>query len=168
MTAANVAVSPKVGRAWGHGPFMAVALSVGLMAGIAIGALALRPATATGPAAAPVTVSQTTSHPTGPMARGAALAPTTNLLKDYVQVVANIKAAESRHDFAAKSRFESQLADALTPRTIGVIYQEHARWLKALEQAQATGNGYEIFRTTEALNALCGTDAVKAQLSFCE
>ena len=165
MTAANVAVSPKVGRAWGHGPFMAVALSVGLVAGIAIGAVALRPATATGPAAAPI--SQTTSQPrVGPMARPAS--SEASLMANYVQIASNINMAESRHDFAAKARFEGKLAAALTPRTIGVVYQEHARWMKALEAAQATGNGYEIFRVTEALNALCGTDAAKAQLTFCE
>ena len=39
--------------------------------------------------------------------------------------------------------------------------------MKALEEAKATGNGYGIFRATEALNALCGTNAAKASLSFC-
>jgi hypothetical protein len=145
---------------------MAVALSIGLVAGIAIGALALRPAAATDTAAAQVTVSATTSQPrVGPMAAPAV--PATNVLKNYVQVVANIEAAESRHDYAAKARFESDLAAALTARTIGIVYQEHATWAKALDEAKATGNGYEIFRATEALNALCGTGAAKAQLTFC-
>ena len=166
MTAANVATRPSVGRSWGSGPIGAIALTVGLMAGLAVGALALRPATAS-QAAAPAAVAPTTHQPhVGPMA-GTPAAAAPSALENYARVVANISAAETRHDFAARYRFERQLNATLTAPTIGLIYQERSRLLESLAMARANGNGYAIWRIGQDLDGLCGPAAVKARLSFC-
>jgi hypothetical protein len=167
MTAANVATAPRVGRTMGHGPFAAVALSVGLLAGIAVGALALRPAASAGQAVAPV--APTTHQPrVGPQAaRPAAVIPAARVMENYARVVSNIAAAESRHDFAAKFRFERQLRATLTPQAIGLVYQERSRLLESMAEARATGNGYAIWRIGQDLDGLCGPASVKAQLTFC-
>ena len=166
MTAANVAVSPKLGRASGTGPFVAVLLIVSLVAGVAIGALAVRAATTAQAVVPDVGVSMIQPR-VGPMAGTRAPAVAADPMTNYARVVAGISVAESRHDYAAKSRFESQLDSALTAETIGLIYQEQARLQLALEEAQANGSGYGIYRITQALNGLCGPAAVKASLSFC-
>ena len=166
MTAASVATAPQVGRTWGRGPFVAMVLVVGLVAGVAIGALAVRAATTT-EASSPA-ISVTTSQPqVGPMAGTRAPAAAVDPMTNYARVVAGLSVAESRHDFAAKAQFESQLDAALTAETIGVIYQEHSRLQLALDEALATGNGYAMFRITQELEGLCGPAAVKASLSFC-
>ena len=165
MTAANVATTPQVGRTWGRGPFVAMALVVTLVAGVAIGALAVRAATST-QAATPAIGETTYQPPVGPMA-GSAAAPAVDPMSNYARIVAGLSVAESRHDFAAKARFASQLETALTAETIGLIYQERARLLHALEEAHANGSGYGIYRITQDLNGLCGPAAVKASLTFC-
>jgi hypothetical protein len=165
MTAVNVATRPSVGRSWGSGSVGAIALTFGLVAGIAVGALALRPATASTQAAAPAAVAPTTHQAkVGPMANSAA-AP--DALASYRQVVAGLQAAESRHDFAAKYRFERQLRATLTADVIGSVYQERSRLLKSLASAAANGGGYIEWRIAQDLRALCGPAAVKAQLDFC-
>jgi hypothetical protein len=168
MTAANVAARPSVGRSWGSGPIGAIALTVGLVAGLAVGALALRPASAS-QAAAPAAVAPTTYQPhVGPMAgTPKAAAPAAKAMANYTRVVANLQAADTRHDFAARYRFERQLRATLTPTTIGLVYQERSRLLESLAMARANGNGYAIWRIGQDLNALCGPAAVKSQLSFC-
>ncbi|HET9346149.1 MAG TPA: hypothetical protein VFO05_10630 [Candidatus Limnocylindrales bacterium] len=165
MTAATVATAPRVLGTWGRGPFVALALIVTLVAGVAIGALAVRAATST--EAATSNVGVTTHQPrVGPMA-GSVAAPAVDPMADYARVVAGLNVAESRHDFAARARFESQLESVLTAETIGLIYQERARMMHALEEAQANGSGYGIYRITQDLNGLCGPAAVKASLTFC-
>jgi hypothetical protein len=152
----------------GHGPFAAVALSVGLLAGIAVGALALRPAAAS-PAVPPAAVGPTIHQPrVGPQAaRPAAVIPAARVMENYARVVSNIAAAESRHDFAAKFRFERQLRATLTPQAIGLVYQERSRLLESMAEARANGNGYAIWRIGQDLDGLCGPASVKAQLTFC-
>jgi hypothetical protein len=171
MTAANVATRPSVGRSFGSGPVGAIALTFGLVAGLAVGALALRPAATTAPAAAPAVAQTTHQANVGPKAAAAAAraaaAKSERALVNYTQVVANVQAAESRHDFAAKFRFERQLRAMLTPQTIGLVYQERSHLMDSLAEAKATGNGYGIWRIKQELDALCGPAAVKAQLSFC-
>ena len=165
MTAATVTTAPQVGRTWGRGPFVAMVLVVGLVAGVAIGALAVRAAPTQGvvPDAGTSMIQPRVGPMAGPRTPAAAVDPMAN----YARVLAGISVAESRHDFASKARFQSQLEAALTAETIGLVYQEQARLQKALEEAQATGNGYAIFRITQDLNGLCGPAAVKASLSFC-
>jgi len=146
-----------------------MALVVTLVAGVAIGALAVRAATSE---ATTPTIGVTTYQPRvasmAPRAAAAAAARAEASLANYASVVAGISVAESRHDFAAKARFSSELEAALTPQTIGLVYQEHARLQLALDEAKATGNGYAMFRITQDLDALCGPAAVKASLSFCK
>ena len=164
MTAANVAIAPQAGRTWGRGTLVAIALVVTLVAGVAIGALVVRAATSE---AVTPTIGETTHQPpVGPMA-GPAAAAAVDPMANYASIVAGLSVAESRHDFAAMARFKVRLASALTAETIGLIYQEQARLLQALEDAKANGNAYGIYRITESLNGLCGPDAVKASLSFC-
>ena len=167
MTAVNVATRPGVGRSWGSGPVGAIALTIGLFAGIAIGALALRPATASTQAVAPAAVAPTTHQTRVPMAGSAVVAPAPDALANYSRVVANIAAAESRHDFAARYRFERQLRATLTAATIGSVYQERSNLLKSLAVAQANGDAYGMWRMGQDLDALCGPAIVKAQLEFC-
>ena len=95
----------------------------------------------------------------GTRAPAVAVDPMTN----YARVLAGISVAESRHDFASKARPEPARSRP-DPETIGLIYQEQA---PRRSQAQATGNGYAIFRITQDMNGLCGPAAVKASLSFC-
>ena len=154
MTATNVAMTPGIGRTPGRGAFAAVALSLGLVAGLGIGALAFRPATATGPMAAPAAITHTTHPRVGPMAPKATIAASATVLANYTQVVANLKAAESRHDFAAKARFERELTATLTAEAIGLVYQERTHLLESLADAKATGQGYAIWRIGEELKAL--------------
>ena len=162
MTAANVATAPQVGRTWGRGPFVAMVLVVGLVAGVAIGALAVRATTAE---AVVADVGVTTSQPrVGPMAGTRAPAAAVEPMANYARIVAGLSAAESRHDFAAKARFESQLESALTAETIGLIYQKHERLMAALADADRDSHAALI---TRELAKLCGPAAVKAQLDFC-
>ena len=164
MTAANVATAPQVGRAWGRGPFVAMVLVVGLVAGVAIGALAAR---ATTSEATTPTIGVTTHQPRvasmAPRAAAAAARAEASLA-NYARLVAAISVAESRHDFAAKARFSSQLKAALTPQTIGLVYQEHARLMQALATADRDSLAALI---TRDIAALCGPAEVKASLSFC-
>jgi len=163
MTAATVATTPKVGRAWGRGPFVALALVVTLVAGVAIGALAVRAAT-TSQAATP-NVGVTTYQPrVGPMAGSAPAAAAVDPMQNYARIVAGLNAAESRHDFAAEARFNSQLESALTAETIGLIYQRHEALMAALAASERDSHAALI---TRELAKLCGPAAVKAQLDFC-
>jgi hypothetical protein len=167
MTAANVATRPSVGRSWGSGPVGAIALTIGLVAGLAVGALALRPAATATQAVAPRVAPTTYQAHVGPMAGHPAAAPAQSPLVNYTRVVANVKAAESRHDFAARYRFERQLRATLTAQTIGLVYQERSRLMERLAEAKSTGNGYAVYRIGDDLDALCGPAAVKSLLTFC-
>jgi hypothetical protein len=142
-----------------------MALTIGLAIGVSVGALALRPAAATSQAAAPYL-----THPGNIAPRGGHAAAATSAqraLTNYTQIVADLKAAESQRDFAAKYRFERQLPAALTASTIGLIYQEHTRLMESLAEAKAAGNGYATWRLGQDLDALCGPAAVKDLLTFC-
>ena len=161
MTAANVATAPQVGRTWGRGPFVAMALVVTLVAGVAIGALAVRAATSS-EAATPI-IGVTTHQPVvGPMARTAPAA--VSPMATYARVVAGLAVAEERHDFAAQARLESQLESALTAETIGLVYQKHEQLMAALAE---TGRDSHAALITRELARLCGPKAVKPQLEFC-
>jgi hypothetical protein len=151
-----------------------MALVVSLVAGVAIGALAV--GAVAGTESVKPAIGMTTYQPqVGPMAPKAAAAAAVRAeaaaaaaaeasFANYSRIVAGISVAESRHDFATKARFESQLEAALTAETIGLIYQEHARLEQALANADRDSLAALI---TRDLAALCGPAAVKASLSFC-
>lgn len=161
MSALRVAAQP--GTVWPKmpGAFMAAALAVGLAVGVAVGATMT---------ARTATQASNTAQVTTPPARthsartpALALAPMTA----YRQLVANIRAAESRHDFAMQHRFGTQLKAMLTAETIGTIYQDRARLLAGLETATANRDYHAASRFSRQLAAICGTKTVKAQLDFC-
>jgi hypothetical protein len=160
MSALGVAAQP--GTVWPRmpGAFLGIALAVGLGVGLAAGAtMAVRTTTQTAMSAPPVTPAARTHAGAAPVA----LAPMTA----YRQLVADIKVAESRRDFAAQYRFASQLKTMLTAETIGSIYQEHARLLAGLATAKANGNYHTASRFDRQLGAICGASIVKARLDFC-
>jgi hypothetical protein len=178
MTAANVAAAPRVGRSVGNGPVGAIALTIGLVAGIAVGSLALRPATAEGPqAVAPAAQSAVTvtgfdarvaaPATSGPGIHARVAATTPNLMANYSRLVASLKVAEESHDFASRYRFERQLDQMLTAPMIGAIYEARASLLERRAAATASGNDSLEAKLTRELIALCGPTLVKAELSFC-
>jgi hypothetical protein len=139
-----------------------MALVVTLVAGVAIGALVVRANTAQ---AVVADVGVTTSQPrVGPMAGTRAPAVAVDPMENYARIVAGLSAAESRHDFAAKARFENQLESALTAETIGLIYQRHEQLMAARAES---GRDSHAALITRELAKLCGPAAVKAQLDFC-
>ena len=133
--------------------FVVVALLLSVGVGVFVGARAF----ATSTAVVADTSAPVKHHSGTPAARVAPMA-------DYRQLVANLAAAEQRHDFAAKARFESQLDKALTPALIGKIYQERERLMAALAAADRDSHAALI---TRELRGLCGAEAVKAELEFC-
>jgi hypothetical protein len=135
--------------------FVVVALLLAVGAGAILGARAF---STTAPAVAD------TSAPVKHHSGTPAAAARATTIGDYRQLVANLAAAEQRHDFAAKARFEGQLDKMLTPALIGKVYQERQRLLAALA---ATGRDSHAALITRELQGLCGASAVKAELEFC-
>jgi hypothetical protein len=137
--------------------FVALALMLAVGIGVVVGANAFATA-----------ARQTAVAPITPPARihAAPLAGTSRptMIVTYRQVVANLAAAEERHDFAAQARFESQLDELMTPAVIGKIYQERERLLAALAASDRDSHAALI---TREIAKLCGPAAVKAQLTFC-
>jgi hypothetical protein len=138
--------------------FVAVALLLVIGVGVGVGARAIA---TTAPAVAETTT-PVKHHAGWPATRvaPAAVAPMTS----YRQLVANLAAAEARHDYAAQARFQGQLDEALTPALIGKIYQERERLMAALAAADRDSHAALI---TRELRDLCGATAVKAELEFC-
>ena len=83
----------------------------------------------------------------------------------YRELVADLAAAEDQAAYREQAIFRGQLDSLLTPQLIGQIYQEHARLLAA---RAATPRDSHAGRLTVQLMALCGSDAVKARLTFCK
>lgn len=163
MSALRVAAHP--GIAWPRMPMAmtALALVIGLASGLTVGvSMAARTTTQASTAAGPVTPPART-HARRPAAAAPAAAPMTA----YRQLVANIKAAESRDDFVAQARFASQLSGMLTASTIGTIYQQHAGLQASRETAKANKEYHAVSMINQRIAAICGTDTVKAQLDFC-
>ena len=134
--------------------FVAVALLLAIGVGVVVGARAFA---TTAPVIADTSAPVKHHSGTPPAPR---VAPMT----EYRQVVANLAAAEARHDFAAQHRFESQLDKLLTPQLIGTIYQQREQLLAALAESDRDSHAALI---TRELGKLCGAAAVKAQLAFC-
>ena len=156
-----VRVTAQRGTVWPRLPwaFAALALTVGLVVGLAVGTtMATRTTTQGAISALPVTLPARTHA--GPMRSTAPMAA-------YRQLVANIRVAESRHDFAARFRFTNQLSAMLTAQTIGSIYQEHALLASYLAAAKANGEHHAVSRINQRIAAICGPKAVKARLDFC-
>ena len=159
MSALRVAAQP--GTVWPKlpGAVMALTLTAGLAIGLAVGGTM---------AARTGTQSAVTVGPVTPPARThAAKAPTVAPMASFRQVVSNLKAAESRHDFAAQARFGDQLKTMLTAEMIGKVYQEQARLDLNLEAAMANHEYRAAARASRLLGELCGAQAVKNQLAFC-
>ena len=159
MSALRVATQPRA--VWPKMPWagLAVALTIGLAIGLTVGATMLARTSAQTAISAPRVTPAARSH-AGPAA-------VVSSMTSYRQVVAALKVAEGRHDFAAQSRFGNQLKAMLTAETIGSVYQEHARLQAGLATAQANRDYRTASRFTRQLAAICGADAVKDQLAFC-
>ncbi len=163
MSALRVAARP--GTAWPKmpGALMALTLTVGLAFGLVVGTtMAVRTTTQTAISGPPIT---SAARANAAAARARALAPAP--MAAYRQLVANIKSAESRSDFAMRSRFANQLSAMLTAQTIGSIYLEHARLQSSIEAAKANQEYHLASRLSQRMAAICGTNTVKAQLDFC-
>jgi hypothetical protein len=142
---------------------MALALTVGLAFGLVVGAtMAARTTTQAAISGPPVT-SEARAHAAAARAQALAPAPMTA----YRQLVANIKVAESRSDFAMQDRFANELSAMLSAQTIGSIYLEHARLESSLAAAKADREYHLASRLSRQLAAICGSETVKAQLEFC-
>lgn len=138
----------------------AIALIVGLGFGLAVGANLGAAGTRTAPGNAvsgPPTALASRTH--------AAAAPAP--MASYRQLVANLKAAESRHDYAAQARFSSELSKMLTAQTIGSVYQARTQLLASLATAKAHHDYHAAARINLRLAGLCGSKTVKAKLDFC-
>ena len=133
--------------------FVVLALMIAVVAGVAAGSAIAR-------SAAP-TVADTSAPVRHHNIFPAAKAPT---ITDYRSLVANLAAAEERHDSQAAYRFGNQLDRILTPGMIGYVYQEHARLVAALGSSDRDSHAALI---TREIAKLCGPAAVKAQLDFC-
>jgi hypothetical protein len=83
----------------------------------------------------------------------------------YRQLVANLAVAEDQGDYRDQAVFRAQLDSLLTPQLIGQIYQERERLLGA---RAATPHDSHNGLMTRRLMALCGSDAVKARITFCK
>ena len=157
MSALRVAAQPGNVLPRMPGAMMALALTVGLAFGLVAGA-ALAARTTTSNSVPPVT-SAARTH--------AAAAPAAAPMAAYRQLVADIKVAERRHDFAAQYRFSNELSAMLTAHTIGTIYKEYARLQSSIAAAKADEEYHLASRLSQRLIAICGTNTVKAQLAFC-
>jgi hypothetical protein len=133
--------------------FVALALLVAVVVGAIAGAAMVR--STAQPAAATTPIVR--HHSVFPAAK----APT---IGDYRALVANLAAAEDRHDFQAQYRFKQQLDRILTPGMIGYVYEKHAQLVAALGSADRDSHAALISRE---IAELCGPAAVKAQLEFC-
>jgi len=135
--------------------FVVMALALAIAVGVALGAAYARSNAQPAAATTPIVRHHNVFPP------AAAKAPT---ISDYRTLVANLAAAEDRHDFQAQFRFGNQLDRILTPGMIGYVYQEHARLVAALG---ATDRDSHAALITREIAKLCGPAAVKAQLDFC-
>jgi hypothetical protein len=116
------------------------------------------------------TTAQTTAVTTSvqqpvPLPPGAIAAKQQAPMARYRQLVADLAAAEDQGAYREQAIFRGQLDSLLTPQLIGQIYQEHARLLEA---RTSTPHDSHAGRLTRQLMALCGSDAVKARLTFCK
>jgi len=136
--------------------FVALALVLAVVAGVAAGSAIAR-------SAAP-NVADTSAPVRHHAAFSGAVGARPTTIVQYRQLVANLSAAEARHDAAGAFRFESQLDQLLTPEAMGTIYAEHARLMAALGSANRDSHAALI---TREIAKLCGPASVKAQLDFC-
>jgi hypothetical protein len=136
-----------------------LALVVAGLAGAALGAVIA--ANRTAAAVPPVATTPSVKHhsATPPVTA-------TSRLVEYRQIVANVAAAEQRHDYAAKARYASQLDEMMTPQMIGAIYQERARLLAGLEVSVERRDTHSRALIARQIRSLCA-DTAKAQLDFC-
>jgi hypothetical protein len=138
--------------------FVAIAVALAIGIGVAVGANVVRTSPQQ-PAVAQTTTS-VKHHPGTPAGKPAPMVA-------YRQVVSNLAAAEARHDFAAKYRFEQQLDKLLTPAVIGTIYQQRDRLRDDLQTAIEFHDTHAQAMFNNQLSKLCGAAAVRAKLDFC-
>jgi hypothetical protein len=157
MSAATIAARPSA--ALPRVPFGLVALALVFAVGIgtAIGANAFRPTAAPAPLEAGNNIKHHSAFPAAPAARSSAMA-------EYRQIVANLAAAEERHDYAALAGFRKQLDRVLTSEVVGALYLKHER-LSA--QLAASGRDARAATIARELQTMCDAKAVKAKLDFC-
>ena len=167
MTAANVASTQQgISRTGTAGVVAALALAVALLAGVAIGAFAVRATTTTH--LAPAAVAPTTHQPrVGPMAPVANATVATRQMASYKQLVANLAAARMAHDFKSVYRIDRALDAALTPAMIGMVYLEHARLAANLEAAYERHDLRAQALISGQVQAICGWPDVQSRLKFC-
>jgi hypothetical protein len=138
--------------------FVAIAIALAVGIGAVVGANVVR--TSPQQPAVAQTTTPVKHHPGTPAGKPAPMVA-------YRQVVANLAAAEARHDFAAKYRFEQQLDKLLTPAVIGTIYQQRNQLRADLETASEYHDSHAQAMFSYRLGKLCGAAAVRAKLDFC-
>lgn len=133
------------------------AMVVGLAAGVLLGSLAARTATAprtdvAGPAAGTVVAPATAG---------------TTALAAYKALTADIARAERGENRRLRVRLGSELNEMLTAETIGAVYLERQRLESSLAVASANGDHHAMQMIHRQLDRLCGTETVRAYLDFC-
>jgi hypothetical protein len=158
MSSATIAARPTSGLPRVPLAFVIAALILAIGLGAVIGARAVA---TTAPAAVPAETGNSIKHHSG------VPAPAKPTMADYRQVVSNLAAAEARHDYASQFRFKQELSAVLTPEVIGTIYQTRAKLAADLEWANEHHDAHNRATLSRQLAALCGADAVRAELAFC-
>jgi hypothetical protein len=137
---------------------LVVVLAIG--AGAFVGAMAITNRAAPAPSVATSTVKHRSAVPP-------AAAATASRMAVYQQLVANLAAARSAHDFKSVYRIDRALDAALTPATIGLVYQEHQRLAANLEAAYQRHDMRAQALISLQVQALCGQPEIMSRLKFC-
>ncbi|MFL5769648.1 MAG: hypothetical protein ACJ765_06175 [Chloroflexota bacterium] len=137
-------------------------LALAVMLGAVVGAKVIASPSQAVIANNPTSADSAARH--APVTQAAAAAST---MDGYRLIVANIAAAEKRHDFAAQHQFVEELDRALTPAVIGGIYIERAELVASLETAVENHDSHGRAVISRQLAKLCGPAPVKARVDFC-
>ena len=144
-----------------------IALLLAALVGAAVGAAisANRAATVITPAAGAVAPADL--HPAPPIPPGALAAKAAKAapMVRYRGLVADLAAAEARHDVRGIALYRHQLDAVLTPALIGTVYREHQRVMVEIALAERDSHAALLVRQ---LQSICGPASVKAVLEFCK
>lgn len=140
-----------------------IALLLAALLGAAVGAAisANRASTVITPAAA---AAPANLHPAPPIPPGALAAKPAPMVR-YRGLVADLAAAEARHDVRGIALYRHQLDAVLTPALIGTVYREHQRVMVEIALAERDSHAALLVRQ---LQSICGPASVKAVLEFCK
>jgi hypothetical protein len=101
-------------------------------------------------------------------AHSVATDPTPTALGEYRQTVANLAVAVRRHDMQAVARFQLQLDNQATAKTIQSVYAERSRLLGNLAAAEARHDQRMALAFRQQIAALCPSAKVRSAPAFCQ